>query len=64
MTTIAVLKETKSYFVLRVPRKLIIRAGVEGKKFEEQKLLALSREAVKLHRQGKLPILHSLRDLR
>ncbi|MDP3727012.1 MAG: hypothetical protein Q8R35_00015 [bacterium] len=63
MATITIIKETKDYVVLRVPKKLMV-PGIEEKRIAERKLLALSREAVKLYRRGKLPLLHSLRDLR
>lgn len=63
MATIAIIKETRDYVLLRIPRKLIVPTTKE-KKIAEGKLLALSREAVKLYRRDKLPLLRSLRDLR
>lgn len=65
MTSITVVKESRNYVVIKLPRKIADDLGIgSGKNLTEKDLLTLSKDAIKLRRRGRLPALKSLRDFR
>lgn len=63
MTNVSILKEAKDYVVVKMPKKMASHLGFK-KHLTAEDLARISKEATKLARQNKLPILRSLRDLR
>ncbi|MDO8584687.1 MAG: hypothetical protein Q7R85_01020 [bacterium] len=63
MISISILKESKDYVVVKMPRKMADDLGFK-RHLTEDDILRISKEAVRLARKGVLPTLRSLRDLR
>jgi len=61
---ITVLKTTKDYIVVKVPRELTKSAGFLEQEFTESDALKILRSGMKEHRLGKTKKINSLRDLR
>ena len=62
--SITVLKTTKDYIVVRVPRELAKSAGLFEQGLTESEALKILRSGMKEYRLGKTKRLNSLRDLR
>lgn len=64
METIAVIEETKKYVVLKVPRSMMRRVGLNMSNLSEEAALKILRQGMNEYRVGKTKALESLRDLR
>ena len=65
MPSVTVVKESKNYLIIKLPKKIAVGLGYSReKKITEKDVLALSREAIKMHRENRLPVLRSLRNFR
>lgn len=64
METIAVLEETKKYVVLKVPRSMMRRVGLDIEKLSEVAALKILRQGMSEYKAKKTKTLGSLRDLR
>ena len=62
--SISVLKTTKDYVVLKVPRELAKSAGLFEQELTESEALKILRSGIKEFRLGKTKKLNSLCDLR
>jgi len=63
MINVSILKEARDYVVVKMPKKLANNLGFK-KHLSEEDILQLSKEAIGLAREKKLPVLRSLRDLK
>ena len=63
MINISIVKEAKDYMVIKMPKKLAINLGFKKHLLEED-IAHIVKEATRLARQKKLPILRSLCDFR
>ena len=64
MQAIAVVKETKNYVVLKVPRSMMRRVGLGMKYLSEEAALKILRQGMREYGTAKTKTLKSLRDLR
>lgn len=63
MGNVSIIKEAKDYVVVKMPKSLATGLGFK-KHLSKEDILRVTKEATKLARKNKLPILRSLRDLR
>lgn len=64
MEIISVIEQTKNYVVLKVPRSMMRRVGLNMEKLSEGSALKILRQGMSEYRAKKTKILGSLRDLR
>lgn len=64
MLQISIIKETKDYFLLKVPRPFMRQVNFDSMKLTETEALKILRGGMKEYRQKKTYPLQSLRSLR